>query len=92
MSVALSQKESSLRSLVRVLIMACTLSWMFRRSVSSAKWNIEENLIEFCKSFMYKRKNRGPGTDPCGTPKLPLNGSDEIPSIRTYASCLWDRI
>ena len=37
-----------------------------------------------CKSFMYKRKNRGPRTGPCGTPKLTLSRSDKIPSIETY--------
>ena len=69
--------------------MARVLSWVFRRPVSSAKWNRKissrkKNLIEMCKSFMYKRKNRGPRTGPCGTPKLTLSRSDKIPSIETY--------
>ena len=37
-----------------------------------------------CKSFIYKRRSRGPRTDPCGTPKLILSRSDEIPSIEMY--------
>ena len=63
--------------------------WMFRRSISSAESNEEENLIELCKSFMYNRKSRRSKTDPCGTPKLTLNGSDEIPSVKvnSYSSC-----
>ena len=36
------------------------------------------------KSCMYKRKSRGPRTDPCGTPKLTLSKSDEIPLIEMY--------
>ena len=86
--LTLNQKESSLRPLLRVLLMAHMLSWMFRRPVSSAKWNGEENLIEFCKSFMYKRKSRGLRTDTCGTPKLTFIGSDEIPSIEMYCILL----
>ena len=83
-SVSLSQKESSLVSLFRVLLMVRVLSWMFRRSVSSAKWNGEENLLELCKSFMYKKKMRKPRTNPCATPKLILSRIDEILSIQTY--------
>ena len=37
-----------------------------------------------CKSFTYKRKNRGPGTGSCGTQKLTLSRSDKIPPIETY--------
>ena len=33
---------------------------------------------------MYKRKGREPRNDPCGTPKLTLSRSDEIPLIETY--------
>ena len=84
MPLALSQKESSLRSLFRVLLMACMLSWMFRRPVSSAKSKGEENLIELCKSFMYSRKSREPRTDPYGTPKLTLSKSDGILLIETH--------
>ena len=35
--LVLSQKESYLRPLLRVLSMALVVSWMFRRPVSSAK-------------------------------------------------------
>ena len=42
---------------------------------------VEENLIELCKSFMYKMRSRGPRTDPCGTPKLTLK---QVGSIETY--------
>ena len=78
--------DSSLRSLFRVLSMALMLSWMFRRPVSLAKQKGEENLIELSKSFMCKRKSRGPGTDPYGTPKLASSRSDEIPSIEVLHS------
>ena len=33
---------------------------------------------------MYKKKGRGPRNDRCGTPKLTLGRSDEIPSIEMY--------
>ena len=36
---------------------------------------------------MYKRRSRRPRTDPCGTPKLILSSSDEIPSIEMYTVC-----
>ena len=89
--LALRQKQSSLKSLLRVLLIymyMCHMpSWMFRRPLSLANWNGEENLIELCKSFMYKRRSRGPRTDPCGTPKLILSSSDEIPSIEMYTVC-----
>ena len=42
------------------------------------------NSNRIVKSCMYKRKSRGPRTDPCGTPKLTLSKSDEIPLIETY--------
>ena len=37
---------------------------------------------------MYNRKNRGPRTHPCRTPKLTSSRSDEIPSIETYCILL----
>ena len=37
--------------------------------VSSAKITNSLWLAELTMSLMYKRKSRGPSTDPCGTPK-----------------------
>ena len=82
--ISIKPKGKFSKVFIRVLLMARMLSWMFRRPVSSAKWKGEENLIELYKSFMYKRKSRGQRTNPCGTPKLTLSRSDEIPSIETY--------
>ena len=43
-----------------------------RRDVSSAKsLQFEERLLD--KSFMKMRNNKGPKTEPCGTPALTLS-------------------
>ena len=65
--------------------MAHMVPRMFKRPVSLAKWSGEENPIDLCNSFTYKRKSKGPRTDPCGTPELTLSGSDQIPSIEKYS-------
>ena len=66
--------------------MALIVSLIFKRPVSSAKWNGEENLVKLCKSFMYKTKSRGPRIDACGTPKLTVRqnsiNSNVLHSIR----------
>ena len=72
--------------------MVCVLPWMFRRPVSLTKWKGEENIIELCKSFMHKRKSKGPRTDPCGTRKVTSSRSQKIPLIETYCTLFvrWD--
>ena len=51
--------------------------------VSSAKCNVDEFLIAWCISLMYNKNNRGPSTDPCGTPFLMLIVVDLTPLIVT---------
>ena len=81
----LSQKESSLRSLLTNLLISFMVSLMFWRSVLSAKWNEEENLIELWKLFICKWNSRGPRIDPYGTPKLTSSRSEEIAPIKHIA-------
>ena len=52
--------------------------------VSSAnKWNIK--LLEaFGKSLIYNKNNRGPKTDPWGTPQVIGNEEEEWPLTVTY--------
>ena len=76
--------------LLRVLLTAGMVSRMFRRPVSSAKGNVEKNLIKLCKSFMYKRKSKGARTGPCGTQKLTLSGFGKIPSIKNVLHPVWE--
>ena len=73
-------------------LIARIISCMLGRPVSLAKWKGVENLIELlCKSLMYKSKIRGPITEPCGTLKLILSGSDEsFNQLKRIAFCLWD--
>ena len=61
---AFSQKESSFKSLLRVLLIISTEFCLFKIHVSSAKRNAEENLTALYRSLIYKRKRKGPRTDP----------------------------
>ena len=72
-------------------LIARIISCMLGRPVSLAKWKGVENLIELCKSIMYKSKIRRPITEPCGSLKLILSGSDEsFHQLKRIAFCLWD--
>ena len=67
--LAFSQKKkSSIKSLLRVLLILSTEFCLFKIHVSPAKWNGEENLIALCRSLICKRKRRGHTTDHWGTP------------------------
>jgi hypothetical protein len=47
--------------------------------VSSVKViGVESLFIVLGKSFIYKRNNKGPNIDPCGTPCLTLSQSEVI--------------
>ena len=47
------------------------------RCVWSANILGVDNVRQFGKSLIYKRKNNGPSTDPCGTPHLIWEASDK---------------
>jgi len=56
---------------VNVLFRSIRLEWVNKILVSSAKIiGVEVFFIIMGKSFIYKRKSRGPRIEPCGTPCL----------------------
>ena len=61
------------KSMQMFLIRSIRLEWANKILVSSAKIIGAEGLfIILVKSFIYKRKSRGPKIEPCGTPRLNL--------------------
>jgi len=52
------------------------------KRLSSAKSLVEELGVESGRSFMYRRKRRGPRTVPCGTPEETGTGSEDTPSSK----------
>ena len=54
--LAFSQKESSFKFLLRVLLILSMEFCLFKTHVSSAKWNGEDNLIALCKSLITKKE------------------------------------
>ena len=57
------------------------------KSVSSAKF-MTFSVVLFCKLLMYTRKNKGPKTEPCGTPVSTFSQVDVYPakSINCFLS------
>ena len=58
----------------------------FTTVVSSANKIGVEHFTELGKSLIYSRNNKGPSTDPCGTPILTVLHTDLVPFISTS----WD--
>ena len=55
-----------------------------KRLESSEKWwttNFEKTL---CRSFIYKKKSKGPNIEPCGTTQVTILTLDECPGKSTY--------
>jgi hypothetical protein len=48
-------------------------------------------LNKVCKSFIQRRKSKGPSMDPCGTPCLILPHSEAVwwPKVMLFISSLW---
>ena len=82
--LALSQLTRSLRSIL-IFFAKDFKELLLRKSiVSSAKRLTIEYKIAAWRSFTYKRKRRGPRTDPWGTPWDTNFESDLAPLISTY--------
>jgi len=61
------------------LLKSIRLEWGNKILLSSAKIvGAEVLFIILGKSFIYKRKSRGPKTEPCGTPCLTLAQSETL--------------
>jgi hypothetical protein len=77
--------RSVFRFLTMFLFLFCSLFLIeYRRLVSSAKCRTVECLMQVWRSFIYIKNNRGPKTDPCGTPCLVYVDSDVIPLMETH--------
>ena len=55
-----------------------------KRLVSSAKWWATDFEKTLCRSFMWRRKSKGPDVEPCGTPKVTVLTLQELPGKLTY--------
>ena len=72
-------EQNHLKTFDNSLLILLLCVWGFRvvNSVVSSAYVM--NLIKselFGRSFMYKRKKKGPNIDPCGTPVLMLSRSE----------------
>ncbi len=67
---ALNQQDSVFNSLLTVVIRLGSEVPDAYTVESSAKSIALRLSNEFGKSFMYTRNNKGPRTDPCGTPQV----------------------
>ena len=79
-----SQWCKSFKSIFSLFLNAFRVVRDTRSAVSSAKMNDLPYLRHFCRSSMYSRKNRGPRTDPWGTPQFMGMGLEATFSTETY--------
>ena len=82
----LTSARSSLMILVSVIMSLLDVN----RVVSSAKRMDFMFLVNKGKSYMYIRNNRGPRTEPCGTPML-ISFVFDLYSLTVTNWCLFER-
>ena len=63
------QVHTHCKTLFAILYASSLFSALTKMFVPSTKMTNSLWLAELTMSLMYKRKSRGPSTDPCGTPK-----------------------
>ena len=52
--------------------------------VSSAKWWTTDFEKTLCRSFIYRKKSKGPNVEPCRTPRVTVLTLEECPGKLTY--------
>ena len=70
-----NQSQMFVKSLFNYLsIFIMSFPWKAMQESSAYRYRFY--LISCAMSFMYRKKNKGPRMDPCGTPHLILDGSE----------------